>query len=104
DRDECRNGFSRVLGGRERACRSGEPHAGRPGLRPSDGRAAPRAAAARAQPRGGRAAVSAGVRGGAGVAPMSVSVAARVRAMPRTTAALPKVYAAAAVFWLVTRL
>ena len=35
---------------------------------------------------------------------MSVSVAARVRAMPRTTAALPKVYAAAAVFWLVTRL
>jgi hypothetical protein len=35
---------------------------------------------------------------------MSVSVAARVRAMPRTTDALPKVYAAAAVFWLVTRL
>ena len=35
---------------------------------------------------------------------MSVSVAARVRAMPRTTAALPKVYTAAAVFWLVTRL
>ena len=35
---------------------------------------------------------------------MSVSVAARVRAMPRTTAALPKVYTAAALFWLVTRL
>ena len=36
---------------------------------------------------------------------MSLSVAAPVaRAIPRTAAALPRVYAAAAVFWLVTRL
>jgi hypothetical protein len=35
---------------------------------------------------------------------MSVSVAAPVRAVPRTASALPRVYAAGLVFWLVTRL
>jgi hypothetical protein len=35
---------------------------------------------------------------------MTLSLAAPVRVVPRTTAALPRVYAAALVFWLVTRL